>query len=216
MSDEAFVPRLPPWDDLTEADHRWLGMRYHRLRNLSPLVLGTFAEPVVAELLPGSLEAPAGAARVDIEWTPSGAAKAIGVEVKASRNDRWDVSEHNAREGGVRVLRRRADVYVLARHEGNDHREGWTFFVVPCWRLDGWGRSSISRSRLRNWDIREVDGDELEAAVLVASSTPSNTDHIIKRDSDRRRLRRSTGTKSQAPNPGTNLAGRKPARPTAR
>jgi hypothetical protein len=191
-------------------------MRYHRLRTLFGMALGGFAESVVAECLPGSLEAPAGAARVDIQWAPTEASTSIGVEVKMSRGDRWDVSERGAREDGVRVVRRRADVYVLARHEGDDRREGWAFFVVPCWRLDSWGRSSISAKRLRVWEVPEVRGDELAPAVLAASIRPVDADQIIKRDLDRSRLRRSTGVQPQSLHPGTDFAGRRSARPTAR
>ena len=77
--------------------------------------------------------------------------------------------------------------YVLACHEGEDHRTGWTFFVVPRWRLDGWGRSSISTSRLRQWEIPSLDSSELPAAVLAASGRPEDADDIVNRDRARRR-----------------------------
>jgi hypothetical protein len=172
MKNEAFIrPDLPALEELTEAERRWLGIRLRRLRDLSGMTLGSFAEAVVAEALPGALEAPEGTARVDIAWTPRANAKPIAVEVKHSRGNLWNVSERNAREGGVPVRRRRADVYVLANHEGDDHRTGWTFYVVPCWQLDQWGRGTVSESRLAPWGVCRIAAEQLPSAVTAAAAT---------------------------------------------
>src|SRR3546814_18785003 len=66
--------------------------------------------------------------------------RGLAIEVKCTRGTKGGVGPSNQREEGVRVSRRRADVYVLALHEGDDHRDGWTFYVVPRWRLDDHGR----------------------------------------------------------------------------
>lgn len=79
----------------------------------------------------------------------------------------WSVAPSNAREDGSRVKRRRADIYVLARHEGDDHRTGWSFFVVPRQRLDERNRDSIGLGRLTEWGIEEVDTEGLAPAVEV-------------------------------------------------
>lgn len=186
-------PDLPAAEDLTSVERRWLALRLARLRDLAGMALGTYAEAVVADALPGSLEAADGTARVDIAWLPEGSTKEIAVEVKHSRGGQWGVSASNARENGERIRRRRADVYVLADHSGPDHRIGWRFYVVPRWRLDGWDRKNVSASRLRNWNIGPVDAEALPAAVLAAAETPGDYQTIVDRDQLTRRIRRSSG-----------------------
>jgi hypothetical protein len=72
-------------------------------------------------------------------------------------------------------------------HEGENHRTGWTVYVVPCWRLDGWGRTTISLARLDRWNVERVNARDLPAAVTAAALRPSNYHEIIRNDQLRRR-----------------------------
>jgi hypothetical protein len=150
------------------------------------MALGGYAESVVAEALPGSLEARRVTASVDIQWTPRTAAP-IAIQVKHSRGGNWNVGEHVTRDGDVRIRGRHADVYVLTSHEGENHRTGWTFYVVPCWRLDGWDRTTISLSRLDRWKVERVSALDLPAAVTAAALRPRNYRKIIRNDQQLRR-----------------------------
>src|SRR3546814_2675148 len=100
--------------------------------------------------------------------------RGLAIEVKCTRGTKGGVGPSNQREEGVRVSRRRADVYVLALHEGDDHRDGWTFYVVPRWRLDDHGRKEVGLSRLRDWGIVPCNAELLADAVLGADVTPNS------------------------------------------
>src|SRR3546814_17660246 len=132
------------------------------------MTLGGYAEAVVAEALPGAAESEGGTDRIDMTW------RGLAIEVKCTRGTKWGVGPSNHREEGVRVSRRRAAVYVLALHEGADHRDGWTFYVVPRWRLADPGRKGIGLSRLRDWGIVPCKAAVFAAAVLVAAVPPNS------------------------------------------
>lgn len=101
--------------------------------------------------------------------------RGLAIEVKCTRGAKWGVGPSNQREEGVRVSRRRADVYVLALHTGEDHRDGWTFYVVPRWHLDDHGRKEVGLARLRDWGVFPCEVTALAEAVLAADVAPNST-----------------------------------------
>lgn len=148
---------------LTEVERRFVDIRLRRLRALGGMTLGGYAEAVVAEALPGAVESEGGTDRIDMTW------RDLAIEVKCTRGAKWGVRPSKQREQGVRVSRRRADVYVLALHAGDDHRDGWTFYVVPRWRLDDHGRKEVGLSRLHDWGIAPCEAAALADAVLAVA-----------------------------------------------
>lgn len=155
--------------NLTAVERRFIDVRLRRLRALGGMTLGGYAEAVVAEALPGAVESEGGTDRIDMTW------RGLAIEVKCTRGAKWGVGPSNQREEGVRVSRRRADIYVLAVHAGDDHRDGWIFYVVPRWRLDDHGRKEVGLSRLRDWGIASCDAASLADAVLGADVAPNAT-----------------------------------------
>jgi hypothetical protein len=154
--------------DLTSVERRFIDVRLRRLRALGGMTLGAYAEAVVAEALPGAVESEGGTDRIDMTW------RGLAIEVKCTRGAKWGVGPSNQREEGVRVSRRRADVYVLALHAGEDHRDGWTFYVVPRWRLDDHGRKEVGLPRLHDWGVFPCDAAALADAVLAVDVAPNS------------------------------------------
>ncbi|MBX3287531.1 MAG: hypothetical protein KF703_19450, partial [Actinobacteria bacterium] len=105
-------------DSLSPSERLFLGVLLGRLQSCAPMILGIYAEAVVALALPGATHVKAGTDRTDLRWTDGG--RELAIEVKCTSGTVWSVGPSYAREGGERVRRRRADVYVLARHEGAD------------------------------------------------------------------------------------------------
>lgn len=125
------------------------------------MIAGSYCEAVVAEALPGSVESALGGHPWDLEW------EGIRIEVKMTRRRSWQVPERMLRDG-KRERRRRADVYVLARHDGSDHRTGWTFRVVPTTALDERGKNSVTlRWIAERWKPVSLDAmpEEVRAAA---------------------------------------------------
>lgn len=147
-------------------ERRFVDVRLRRLQALSGMTLGAYAEAVVADALPGAVESEGGTDRIDMTW------RSLAIAVKCTRGSKWGAGPSNLREGGKRVRRRRADVYVLARHAGDDHRNGWTFYLVPRWRLDEHDRNQVGLSRLLTWGITECDVVGLPEAVERTDITP--------------------------------------------
>jgi hypothetical protein len=104
------------FDELTPGERGWLLAVRNRLRKRDNLVMGTFAEHVVAERLPGSRLRTFSMATYDIDWED------ISIEVKSSvqrqegtkENDRpsaekWEVRPHYGWDedagAGTRVTR---------------------------------------------------------------------------------------------------------------
>lgn len=156
------------YDDLTASERRFVEVRLRRLQALGGMALGTYAEAVVAEALPGAVESEAGTDRVDMVWDGR------AIEVKCTRGTKWGVAPSYKREDGVKVRRRRADLYVLAQHHGDDHRVGWSFYVVPRWRLDDHGHDQVTVSRLSEWGYVICGVEDLPSAV-AASDISKNT-----------------------------------------
>lgn len=152
---------MDEFENLSEVEKRWLRSRLSLLAGRDSWVMGSFAEHVVAEALPAAEESSNPIAAWDLTW------EGIKIEVKCStqrqmrttENDKpsaelWRVAPHyawdaTASEWHPGDKRRWADVYVLARHEGFNHLDGWSFYVVPCAWLDGRLSDTVTGSTLR-------------------------------------------------------------------
>ena len=90
------------------------------------LALGFYAEHLVAHLVDGRVMDD-GMAPWDIEVDePSVEDKPfVTIQVKATTGRSFSVSPAYRRVDGQRVLARWSDVYVLARHLGDEYAEGW-------------------------------------------------------------------------------------------
>lgn len=146
---------------MTAVERSWLGSRLRHLSERDSWLMGTYAEHVVADALPGAQQSASTSAAWDLDW------KGISIEVKCSTErqagvaetdkpsaEKWDVRphyawDHEAQDWHPGDKKRWADVYVLARHEGFDHREGWSFYVVPSRWFDNRGTITVTGASLR-------------------------------------------------------------------
>lgn len=64
---------------------------------------------------------------------------------------------------------------MLALYAGEDHRDGWTFYLVPRWRLDDHGRKEVGLARLHSWGLVPCEAAALAEAVLAADVAPNST-----------------------------------------
>lgn len=150
-------------DDLTPAEVLWVGTLLTRLRERRGFSLGIFADSIVATALPGAVLSPGGTDRYDLLWN------GIKIEVKSSSKGKWTIKPAFGRESdGTRVCRLWADVYVLAVHDGNDHRTGWSFYVVGRALLNPTAATPIRHADLDGWATGPIDADGLPDAVLAA------------------------------------------------
>lgn len=162
-----------------------MSARLKHLRARDSWTMGTFAELVVAGALPGATQSDSTFAAHDLSW------EGISIEVKCSTErqsgvppeskpspGKWSVPthfawDHDNDDWHPGEKQRWAQVYVLARHEGFDHRLGWSFYVVPCWWLDQRGSATVTESGLRAAGWVAVSEVELPGAVSsAAASTP--------------------------------------------
>lgn len=149
------------FEALTRTEKRWLWSRLRLLRERDSWVMGTFAEYVVADALPDATHRPSSIAEWDLTW------KQIKIEVKCSTQRQagataadkpsaevWRVPAHYAWDEVANdwhpgERRRWTDVYVLARHEGFDHLQGWSFYVAPCSWLNTRHAETVTGATLR-------------------------------------------------------------------
>ncbi len=151
--------------EFNEAELLWVEMLHSRLRDRRGFSLGIFADALVATALKGSELSPGGTDRYDLSW------KGIKVEVKASTRSEWEVRPATGRDSSGRKVRKLwAEVYVLAAHKGDDHREGWEFHVFPRTRFGDHAKQAIRRRHLDDWSSRPVKLRGLPKAVLAASN----------------------------------------------
>ena len=137
-----------------------------------------FAESLVAALLPGAEVVENPTAAWDINWSVGGAP--IRIQVKCSgqflpmhglgeKQPNWKLKEPKygwAPESNERLdPGHHCDAFVLARHSGEDIRNGWTFAVVLPNEVAGW--SSVTTKRLNKLGRELVTGDELERHLLA-------------------------------------------------
>jgi hypothetical protein len=176
------------FEGLSNAERRWLHSRLLLLRDRDSWAMGTFAEHVVAEALPGAEHSSSSIAEWDLTW------REIKIEVKCSTQrqtgvsdadkpsaETWRVPTHFAWDRAANAWhpgekRRWADIYVLARHEGFDHTVGWSFYVVPCSWLNGRESGTATGATLRaaGWGPHTADDlssvvTELNAEAIIGS-----------------------------------------------
>jgi hypothetical protein len=148
-------------DDLSPVERAWLDSRLRHLSERDSWLMGTYAEHVVADALRGAQQSVSTFAAWDLDW------QGISVEVKCSTErqtgvaesdkpsaEKWDVRphyawDHKSQDWYPGDKKRWADVYVLARHEGFDHRTGWSFYVVPSRWFDERGTFTVTGASLR-------------------------------------------------------------------
>lgn len=163
---------------LQEAKSRLIQRVTDDLHSLDNTTRGMFAEELVASALPGA-STRANWAGYDIEWhdvrievKTSGAVQSWHQTGQAPSRAAWSVPERQAWDPETNeyadAAARSADVYVLARHEGEQITEGWTFYVVPTSMLNDLGQTSLGIGTLDRLAVVPVTLDRLEAAVSEA------------------------------------------------
>jgi hypothetical protein len=148
-------------DDLTPVERSWLAALLRHLSERDSWLMGTYAEHVVADALAGAKQSVSTFAAWDLDW------EKISIEVKCSTErqtgvvetdrpsaEKWDVRthyawDHEAGDWHPGEKKHWADVYVLARHEGFNHRAGWSFYVVPSRWFDDRGTITVTGALLR-------------------------------------------------------------------
>lgn len=167
------------FQSLTRIEQHWLWSRLRLLRERDSWVMGSFAEHIVADALPGAKHRASAIAEWDLAW------KDFKIEVKcstqrqagATETDKpsaevWRVPAHYAWNEAARdwhpgEKRRWADVYVLARHEGFDHLQGWSFYVVPCSWLNSRHAETVTGATLRRAAWGPHLPSDLASAVIA-------------------------------------------------
>ena len=128
------------------------------------MVLGTFAEVVVADRLQGSELATLGTESVDLVWN------GIDIHVKCTTQTppKWSLGKAFAAEANPinEANPHRGQVYVFARLHGQDHLapECWGFHVVPRSWLATRGTLNVRLGTISE-EFPEVRGDALAEAV---------------------------------------------------
>lgn len=170
---------MSEFGDLPPLERRWLVSRLHLLQNRDSWVMGTYAEYVVADAL-GEATLPGDPiSRWDLTW------RGMTIQVKCSIDRQswatktskpspavWSVARRYAFDDqGFRVSgepRHWADVFVLARHEGFDHRTGWSFYAVSRSWLDQRTSPKVTASVLQTSGWGPHNAAALPDAVSVA------------------------------------------------
>lgn len=189
---------------LSDAEQQWLGSRLALLHDRDSWAMGTFAEHVVAEALPGAKHMSSVIAEWDLTWRDH-----IKIEVKCSTQrqtgvteadrpsaETWRVPVHFAWNAAADAWhpgakQRWADVYVLVRHEGFEHLTGWLFYVVPSPWLNERDSGTVTGSALRSagWGPHAA----ADLPRLVARHAAQTTPPAPPRRLDRRTALRAQG-----------------------
>jgi hypothetical protein len=158
--------------ELTATERRYLAEVYADLCRLDNMTRGVYAEALVAEALPGAAR-PSGWGAVDVLWDnisiqvkTSGARQYWHVANHAPSPAQWTISQKSIWDAATNTYSAPAwhcDVYVLARHEGTDHRSGWTFHVLSQAELVALlgARKSVTAARLESAGYVPVTAEEL-------------------------------------------------------
>jgi len=151
---------------------------YNRARAL-------FAEFVVSALLPGSTVRPDPSSPWDIDWAHPETGGHVRVQVKCSgaylpkmgpdhvAPPKWGVKPPKSgydKELGKLEPGHHCDVFVLARHTGQDIESGWTFYVASVAHLAG--KNTVTSGFLDSLKLAEGTADSLEDAVLELLNDP--------------------------------------------
>jgi hypothetical protein len=179
-----------PGDTLDRAMAAHLGVVERRVRRLYVRPRALFAEAVVAALIDGTVvEFPAAA--WDVQMLLPGRPRPVRIQVKCSgerapqypkkvRPARWEFgSPSSARDLEFAALGAgfHCDVFVLARHEGDDIAAGWHFYVLPEWTVTSAVRISpiFDLRRVASLDAVRCDPGDLRSRIIetvVAGSEP--------------------------------------------
>jgi hypothetical protein len=174
MTDISTIPEYP--HELTAAEQRFLAEAYADLLRLDNVTRGIYAEALVTEALPGASR-PSGWGAVDVLWDnisiqikTSGARQSWHEADHAPSPAQWQISQKSVWASATNTYSDPAwhcDVYVLARHEGDDHRYGWTFHVLSQAELITLlgARKSVTARRLESAGYVPVTAEELPATI---------------------------------------------------
>ena len=160
------------FDRLVESDaamRRYVLAFARRASELRGFALGLYVEAVIAHELAATLS-PGGTDEADIEWRPSARARPIKIQVRSCRlRDAPRGPRGSVNIGKVGDRARLGDVWIFARHAGEDHRSGWRFLVRSATELEEFGtRTQMAVRRfapLGDW----IELTQLATAVRNAS-----------------------------------------------
>jgi hypothetical protein len=162
-----------------------LRLHEQRIRTMFNRHRALFAEALVAEALPGAEVVLDPTAAWDITWFDQDTQQRIRIQVKCSGGylPRRPQQPAPVNWQGLRAARSGYDpdraevvrgeghlceVFILARHEGNQIEQGWTFAAIPRQLVEG--RSGITAATLRRWDLTLVGAGELASLVRRAAA----------------------------------------------
>lgn len=146
-----------------DAQNKFSELIQIRLTNLDTWTRGHFAEALVAASLPGANFSQHGAAPCDLDWdgitiavraTGSRSTDHVGDESrkpfagnwKFPATAAWNSETHDWDEGDPQ--RCRADVAILAFHDGFKIETGWSFFVLSGEQIERYPSISITPKNL--------------------------------------------------------------------
>lgn len=156
----------------------YCAMQERRVRALHNRGRAIFAEFLIAELIGGSVPDDPGWAW-DVTWSHAG--RDVRIQVKCSGDHtmrggmrqspvNWELRVPNtAWDGDTKASRRisehQCDVFVLARHTGDEIEHGWSFYVLPAAHAP---TGSMTPRKLAALGVREVNPGALGRAIIEA------------------------------------------------
>jgi hypothetical protein len=160
--------------------------RIHRCYNRTRAL---FAEALVAELLqPGADVVENPAAAWDVTWEPRGL-RSTRIQVKCSGGwlpsrpkrvhespARWDLRAPTRGSGPAFEVfgpGHQCDVFVFARHTGNDITAGWSFYVLPRTDVTKSSRRAATADQLLDMGAKYCEPRRLAATIRAFLAGPS-------------------------------------------
>lgn len=167
-------------EQFQDAQNKLIELVQKRLYSLDTWTRGHFAEALAAASLPGANFSQHGAAPCDLDWdgitiavraTGSRSTDHIGDESrtpfagnwKFPAKQAWNTETHDWDGGDPQ--RCRADVAVLAFHEGFDIERGWSFFVLSGSQIEDYPSISITPKNLGLIGFVSVGAEQLATEV---------------------------------------------------
>ena len=167
---------------------RRLEVERQRIHGCYNRTRAVFAEALVAELLPGAdvVVNPTGA--WDVTWKPRGL-PSTKIQVKCSGGwlpsrpnrvhespARWDFRAPTRGSGPAFEVfgpGHQCDVFVFARHMGNDITAGWSFYVLPTTDVVKSGRRAATADQLLDMGAKYCEPRRLAATIRGFLAGPS-------------------------------------------
>ena len=178
--------------DLSPAERRFLARVLGNARSLDPYTRGLFAEALVCESLGSGAELSKDPiCPHDIDWNLGNRLTTIAVRCTGIRSfghapttkpfaGSWSFPAKYGWMDGAWLdgdpVRCRADVAVLALHDGFDLASGWRFFVLPGHEVEAWPAKVLRPSTVAA-RFQSVTATDLPRAVRAAAKLPSADNH---------------------------------------